>query len=252
MQSAQRAHLLRHWEAGPSPFSQHTGLCAALRATAFVPVGAERRLCTPAEVLDPRDGLLSYVFGGEPVFPESECASEAWLSLLTALGMKTRVDAEAFVRCARKVEALGAATQGAPPTADVLARAALLTAHLHDNFLTLCSGTEEGGGLALGPTTAFADADAFCGALRGVRFVPSHAASALAGPHEGEPVLACFGELALHQDRRLLWTVAPVLRRANPAPHPNPSPNPTSNPTPNPNPNPTPTPTPTPNPTPNP
>ena len=127
--------------------------------------------------------------------------------------MKTRVDAEAFVRCARKVEALGAATQGAPPTADVLARAALLTAHLHDNFLTLCSGTEEGGGLAQGPTTAFADADAFCGALRGVRFVPSHAASALAGPHEGEPVLACFGELALHQDRRLLWTVAPVLRR---------------------------------------
>ena len=127
--------------------------------------------------------------------------------------MKTRVDAEAFVRCARKIEALGAATQGAPPTADVLARAALLTAHLHDNFLTLCSGTEEGGGLAQGPTTAFADADAFCGALRGVRFVPSHAASALAGPHEGEPLLACFGELALHQDRRLLWTVAPVLRR---------------------------------------
>ena len=89
-QRAQRAHLLHHWEAGPSPFSQHAGLCAALRATAFVPVGAERRLCTPAEVLDPRDGLLSYVFGGEPVFPASECAGEAWLSLLAALGMKTR------------------------------------------------------------------------------------------------------------------------------------------------------------------
>jgi hypothetical protein len=107
--------------------------------------------------------------------------------------MKTRVDAEAFVRCARKVEALGVAQAqgGAPPTADVLARAALLSAHLHDNFLTLCSSTE-GGGLGPGPT-AFADADAFCDALRGVRFVPSHAASALAGPHEGEPVLAWLG-----------------------------------------------------------
>ena len=62
MQSAQRAHLLRHWEAGPSPFSQHTGLCAALRATAFVPVGAERRLCTPAEVLDPYPSPYPYPY----------------------------------------------------------------------------------------------------------------------------------------------------------------------------------------------
>ena len=59
-QRAQRAHLLRHWESGPSPFSQHAGLCAALRATAFVPVGAERRLCTPAEVLDPYPSLPPY------------------------------------------------------------------------------------------------------------------------------------------------------------------------------------------------
>ena len=77
VQRAQRAHLLRHW----GSFAQHGGLCAALRATAFVPVGDGERLCTPAEVLDPRDSLLSYVFGGEPVFPEGECASEAWLSL---------------------------------------------------------------------------------------------------------------------------------------------------------------------------
>ena len=62
VQCAQRAHLLRHWEAGPSPFSQHTGLCAALRATAFVPVGAERRLCTPAEVLDPYPSPSPYPY----------------------------------------------------------------------------------------------------------------------------------------------------------------------------------------------
>ena len=46
-----------------------------------------------------------------------------------------------------------------------------------------------------------------------VRFIPSHAPSASVAAHAGEPTLACFAELALHQDRHLVWSVAPLLKR---------------------------------------
>jgi len=66
-QRAQRAHILRWWQGGLAPFAAHAGLCAALRATPFVPVGTALRI--PADVIDPRDAVLSYVFGGEQVSP---------------------------------------------------------------------------------------------------------------------------------------------------------------------------------------
>ena len=52
---------------------------------------------------------------GQAVFPEAECATDEWLSLLAELGMKTDVDRDAFLECARKVQQLGGAQPfGAP------------------------------------------------------------------------------------------------------------------------------------------
>ena len=98
-QRAVREHLLRHWQA----FRQHDRLREALRTTPFVPVGEQ--LLRPSEVLDPRVDVLSYIFGGESVFPEAECCTDEWLAMLAALGMRTSIDRNAFLECARKVSA---------------------------------------------------------------------------------------------------------------------------------------------------
>ena len=98
-QRAVREHLLRHWQA----FRQHDRLRESLRTTPFVPVGEQ--LLRPSEVLDPRVDVLSYIFGGESVFPEAECCTDEWLAMLAALGMRTSIDRNAFLECARKVSA---------------------------------------------------------------------------------------------------------------------------------------------------
>ena len=67
MQSRQRAHLLSNWQS----LRQHDGFATTLRETPFVPVGG--RLLGARDVLDPRVDVLSYIFGGEAVFPEAEC-----------------------------------------------------------------------------------------------------------------------------------------------------------------------------------
>ena len=72
-------------------------------------------LLAPSELLDPRNNLLSYIFGGEDRFPAQQCSTEEWLAMLGALGMKTQVDRDAFLQCAKKVEALGASTSDRPP-----------------------------------------------------------------------------------------------------------------------------------------
>ena len=122
--------------------------------------------------------------------------------MLAALGMKTSVDADAFLDCARKVEALGAATP--TPSPDVLSRASLLTNHLLEHFGALTADGDGDGGVA---------AAAFCASLRTIRFVPAHSPKDGVGPYEGELALARFDSLALHADRQLLWSQVPLLRR---------------------------------------
>ena len=107
----------------------------------------------------------------------------------------------------------------APPTPDVLSRAALLTSHLIAHFGALTSTAEDdddgndGGGDDAARATGAADRStsasisisisisSFCASLSRVRFIPSHAPSAGVAAHAGEPTLACFAELALHQVR---------------------------------------------------
>ena len=264
-QRAVREHLLRHWHA----FRQHDRLREALRTTPFVPVG--ERLLRPSEVLDPRVDVLSYIFGGESVFPEAECCTDEWLAMLAALGMRTSIDRNTFLECARKVrcscapshsmqvpstaslqlgpplqhasaqhgvlpspsplsplsqvqqlggaQPFGTPRAEAPPTPDVLSRAALLTSHLIAHFGALTSTAEDdddgndGGDDDAARATGAADRSpsasisisisisSFCASLSRVRFIPSHAPSAGVAAHAGEPTLACFAELALHQVR---------------------------------------------------
>jgi len=206
-QRAVREHLLRHWQA----FRQHDRLREALRTTPFVPVG--ERLLRPSEVLDPRVDVLSYIFGGESVFPEAECCTDEWLAMLAALGMRTSIDRNAFLECARKVQQLGGAQPfgtpraEAPPTPDVLSRAALLTSHLIAHFGALTSTAEDdddgndGGDDDAARATGAADRSpsasisisisisSFCASLSRVRFIPSHAPSAGVAAHAGEPTL---------------------------------------------------------------
>jgi sacsin len=190
---------------------QHEGLVAVLKETPFVPVG--RRLLRPREVLDPRVDVLSYIFGGEEVFPDSECSGEEWLTLLAALGMKTSIDRESFLECARKVQQLaGGQPFGNPRVAcgalspDVLSRAMLLARHLVEHFGALTATDDDEVG-------AERRASDFCATLGRLRFVPSNEPLVGVGPHAGEPTLACFAELALNQDRHLVWTEVPLLKR---------------------------------------
>ena len=203
-QVAQRTHLLKEWPT----LRQHDGFVGILRDTPFVPVGD--RLLRARDVLDPRVDVLSYIFGGEAVFPEAECCTEEWLAVLAFLGMKTSIDRASFLDCARKVEqlaggpALGEARADGPPSPDVLSRASLLAHHLIEHFGALTESDDE---------SDIYHATEFCTALSRVRFVPSHEPARGVAPHEGEATLACFAELALHQDRLLVWTAAPLLQR---------------------------------------
>ena len=207
-QRAQREHILREWPT----LRQHEGFLAALRETPFVPVGGGLR--RPREVLDPRVDVLSFIFGGEAVFPDAEYTTEGWLALLAALGMKTSVDRGSFLDCARKVQAqAGCGPFGtprhssAPLTAETSARAELLSRYLIEHFTTLATCDDDMG------------ASDFCSLLARVRFIPSTEPAAGVAPYAGEPVLACFAELALHQDRHLVWTAVPLLERQLTPPH---------------------------------
>jgi len=240
-QEAMRTHLLSHWTA----LKQSASLCAALASTPFVPTSSGL-LLPPSELLDPRDNLFAYIFGGGNRFPTQQYCSEEWLGMLGSLGMKTKVDRGAFLQCARKVEALGRCEEGCEEalSPDVLAKAALLATHLIDNLAELVTDsnpthTTPSATNTSGPTSGHSELAAeltsrlsserepssaaarvpidltsveFCAALKRVQFLPSHLPSATAAPHGGPPTLSSFESLALDCDRSLVWTVAPLLR----------------------------------------
>ena len=201
-----RAHLLRRW---PS-FKTHTALVRALKAEFWIPVGS--KLDAPSNVLDPRNATLAFVFGGGETLLAAECAGEEWLAMLGDLGMKCAVDRDAFIQCARRVEQLGVLAAGAPPSPDTVARAEMLARHLAEHLTALTAEPgEEGDNDVSGPAV-------FCDAIKGLRFLPAHDPDAAAPPHGGTPRLCAFEEVGLHQDRRLLWTAAPLLRREHTPP----------------------------------
>ena len=192
-----RNHVLESW----SELSACESLKSVIKETPFIPSGTS--LLRPRDVLDPRDDLLTCVFRGDERFPDAEYCSEQWLSILSATGMKTKVDHEAIQFCAIRVaerskEAVE--TMTATPL-DAVSRGALLTAHLTQHIVEL----EE---------CAAADGVDLCAKLRGVPFVPARKppSGGDGATYEGEIVLASFDELGLEMDRQLLWTSTPLLR----------------------------------------
>ena len=98
-----------------------------LQQVSFVPVctqtagmgaaaaAAPPRTARAKELFHPSHPILSKVFMGEAVFPAPCYCEDAWLPMLTDLGLRQELDAALFLRCAQRVQDVAQAPPPPPP-----------------------------------------------------------------------------------------------------------------------------------------
>ena len=190
-QTSMLTWLRQQWET----LSTDEALLAALKEVAFVPVGPGAVLTKPSALLDPSHELLKDIFGEDPqAFPEGEFASEPWLLILRELGLRSRIDKETFLECARKIEA-----QRAVPLAPAVGEQA---ARL---LLCLQTGTGSDEFYSVGFTRSLAS----IACVPAERATQSDSDAAVGGARD--VVLVQFSEAVVPADRHLAGTVMPVI-----------------------------------------
>ncbi|PWA82439.1 Histidine kinase-like ATPase, ATP-binding domain-containing protein [Artemisia annua] len=90
---------------------KHSSVIEALKETNFVTSADEQSgdLYKPKELFDPGDSLLTSLFSDEAhKFPGKRFVSDGWLQILRTTGLQDTRDADILLKCAKKIEFLGA------------------------------------------------------------------------------------------------------------------------------------------------
>ncbi|GAB4842779.1 hypothetical protein Ancab_012754 [Ancistrocladus abbreviatus] len=191
----------------------------ALKETNFVRNADEfsLELSKPKDLFDPSDALLMSVFSGERKrFPGERFSTDEWLQILRKLGLRTAVEADIILDCARRVEFLGAEyikQCGEEDSFDTeLANSQI---ELSLEMLSLAESVLE----AIFANFAILYSNNFCNALGKIVCVPAERGLPnMGGKRGGKRVLSSYSETILLKDWPLAWSCAPILSKANVVP----------------------------------
>uniref|UniRef100_A0A7N0RD15 RING-type domain-containing protein n=1 Tax=Kalanchoe fedtschenkoi TaxID=63787 RepID=A0A7N0RD15_KALFE len=186
----------------------------ALKDATFVRNSDE--LCTdlfkPCQLFDPGDALLASVFFGErSKFPGERFVTGSWLPILRKAGLRTAVEPDVIIECAKRVEILGTECKKLlvdyghieadkmnsmnEVSSEIWSLAISVLEHVFANFAVLYSNS-------------------FCGLLGEIKCVPAEKGfPSLGGKKGGQRVLTSYSEAVLLKDWPLAWSCNPILIR---------------------------------------
>ncbi|XVE66342.1 hypothetical protein DITRI_Ditri08aG0072500 [Diplodiscus trichospermus] len=184
----------------------------ALRETNFVRNADEfsSDLYKPKDLFDPGDALLASVFSGErKKFPGERFGTDGWLRILRKVGLRTAIEADVILECARRVEFLGGeCMKSAGDFDDFETDMNYCHGEVSMEVWTLAESVIE----AVLTNFAVLYGNNFCNLLGEISCVPAELGLPNVG---GKRVLASYSEAILSKDWPLSWSCAPILSRQN-------------------------------------
>ncbi|GKB57305.1 hypothetical protein Tco_0913491 [Tanacetum coccineum] len=181
-----------------SDLQQDSSVVEALKETKFVK-SADGEPHKPIDMFDPCDALLLSLFSDEAnKFPGERFISDGWLNILRKTGLQNTRDADILLKCARKVEFLGAESMSNTKnevSLEIISLAETLMSAIFRNF------------------------DVFNGnnlfhILGKIACVPAERWFAFERGKKGvKRVLCSYSEAILLKDWSLAWCAAPILPR---------------------------------------
>ncbi|KAL6189694.1 hypothetical protein ACLB2K_036097 [Fragaria x ananassa] len=206
-------YLYTNWQ----DLQMDTAVVEALKETKFVRNADE--FCTdlyrPKDLFDPGDALLTSVFSGErKKFPGERFFADWWLQILRKTGLRTAIESDVILECAKRVEFLGSECMRSRDLDDfddltnpqsevsmeVWTLAGSVIEAIFSNFAVLYSNN-------------------FCDLLGKIKCIPAEFGFPnVAGKKGGKRVLTSYSEAILLKDWPLAWSCAPILSRQNVVP----------------------------------
>lgn len=199
-------YLYTNW----NDLQSDSSLIEVLRDSEFVKTADEQseNLCKPQDLFDPGDALLTSVFSGvRKKFPGERFISDGWLRILRKAGLRTSVEADVILECAKRVEYLGVECMKDEEIPDELnvwnpknevsfeiwVLAETLVKTILSNFAVLYGNN-------------------FCNLLGKIACVPAEKGFPnIGGKRSGNRVLCSYSEAILMKDWPLAWSCSPIL-----------------------------------------
>lgn len=204
------AYLYSNWR----DLQLNSAVVNTLRETNFVINANEfcTELFKPKELLDPSDALLASVFSGERnKFPAERFMSDGWLGILRKAGLRTSIEADMIVQCAKKIETMGNVVMSSLEDQDDFE--ADLSDRKNEIPLELWSLAESVVNVILANFATLYD-NGFCQKIGEIVFVPAEKGfPSIGGKRGGRRVLASYSEAILSKDWPLAWSSAPILAK---------------------------------------
>ncbi|KAH7569811.1 hypothetical protein JRO89_XS05G0003000 [Xanthoceras sorbifolium] len=208
-------YLYTNWE----DLQADSSVVEALKETKFVRNADEFSvdLSKPKDLFDPADAILRSVFSGErKKFPGERFDTDGWLQILRKTGLRTSIEADAILECARRVEFLGNECLKSPVDLDDFGTDFLRS----DNEVSMEIWALAGSiAEAVFSNFAVLYGSNFCNQLGKIAFVPAELGLPnVYGKKGGKRVLTAYSEAIISKDWPLAWSCAPILSRQNVVP----------------------------------
>ncbi|PRQ41414.1 putative transcription factor C2H2 family [Rosa chinensis] len=206
-------YLYTNWQ----DLQMDTAVVEALKETKFVRNADE--FCTdlykPKDLFDPGDALLTSVFSGErKKFPGERFFADRWLRILRKTGLRTAIESDVILECAKRVEFLGSECMRSRDLDDFddLTNS---QSEVSMEVWTLAGSVVE----AIFSNFAVLYGNNFCDLLGKIKCIPAEFGFPnVAGKKGGKRVFTSYSEAILLRDWPLAWSCAPILSRQNVVP----------------------------------
>ncbi|PKA59238.1 E3 ubiquitin-protein ligase MUL1 [Apostasia shenzhenica] len=167
-------------------------------------------LFKPRDLMDLHDSLLSSVFCGERnKFPGERFITEGWLRILRKAGLRTSLQADMIIECAKKVELLGCES-----IVHIDDLGNLEASHNEVSLETWSLGESVVEAMFANFPSLFNND--FCEKIAKISFVPAEKGFPnIGGKKGGKRILSSYSEAILLKDWPLAWSTAPILTKQN-------------------------------------
>ncbi|KAK4261932.1 hypothetical protein QN277_004866 [Acacia crassicarpa] len=164
-------------------------------------------LLKPKDLFDPADALLISIFSGERAkFPGERFNTDGWLHILRKLGLRTSIEVDVILDCARRVEFLGSECMKSSDVDDFESDMSNSNNEVSREVWMLAGSVIE----FIFSNFALYFSNNFCDILGRIACVPAE----LGFPSvHCKRVLASYSEAILPKDWPLAWSCAPILSR---------------------------------------
>ncbi|XP_028766970.1 sacsin [Neltuma alba] len=198
-------HLYTNWH----DLQANQSVVETLMETKFVQNSDEfsTDLLKPKDLFDPGDALLISIFSGERTkFPGERFSTDGWLRILRKLGLRTAIEVDVILDCARRVEFLGNECLKSSDMDDFESDSSNTNKEVSREVWMLAGSVIE----FISSNFARYFSNNFCDILGRIACVPAE----LGFPSvHCKRVLASYSEAILSKDWPLAWSCAPILSR---------------------------------------